>query len=46
MHKPSRFVLALVTPGVWLVRCRFRLLARCYFALIAPLALLANERTH
>ena len=46
MHKPSRFALALVTPGVWLVRCRFRLLARCYFTLIASLALLEIERTH
>lgn len=46
MHKPSCLVLALVTPGVWLVRRRLRFLARCYFALIAPLALLEIERTH
>lgn len=46
MLKPSRFLVALVTPGVWLAGRRLRLLARCYFVLIEPVALLANERTH
>ena len=29
--------LLLVTPGVWLVRCRLRLLAGVYLAFVAPI---------
>lgn len=45
MRKPTPFFTALVVPGVWLVRRRWRAVARAYFAAVEVLMRLELRRS-